>query len=286
MHEFVLLRLNTDYEIYQMELMMARLSLSIISDEKRREEIRLLRKKKDQIENEKKDIEDQIYQLAQHIDFLQSKIKSAQDDSKAVDNRFKAILEKEATAGIDQNKLKELLKNGPKTKNKRVAGNEDLETQLNLLNSLDPYTPAEKEKIKNSQPLPPNREIELEDIPEGVPAPIIDKLIASRKNKLEFEKQVPYLQKHIKEVEVHKKWTEKKFQKLKEKLEEVSNELKSKEQENVKQTYNTELLLKLKQALVEVPQQPVVTDYSDAILINRNVVEEKTILLRTLAGKK
>jgi hypothetical protein len=70
--------------------------------------------------------------------------------------------------------------------------------------------------------------------------------------------------------------TGKKYQKLQKKLSEVSSELNAKEQENIKQKYNTELLLKLKQALVEVPQQPVVTDYSDAILIHRDVVETKT----------
>ena len=74
--------------------------------------------------------------------------------------------------------------------------------------------------------------------------------------------------------------------KSQEKFKELSKELKDKEQENIKQKYNTELLLKLKQALVEVPQQPVVTDYSDAILIHRDVVEVKNKLIREIGMAK
>ena len=38
--------------------------------------------------------------------------------------------------------------------------------------------------------------------------------------------------------------------------------------------HNVEVLLKLKQGQVEILQAPVLTDYSDAALIDRNVIEE------------
>lgn len=202
--DLFLLRLNTDYEIYQMELMMARLNLSILSDEKRKEEVNFLTQKKELVEQEVKEKEEQIRELNQHIDYLQSRIKICQDDSKAVDTRFKNTLEKEATPGIDQNKLKNLLKNGPERK-QRGINNPELEDFLNTLNVLDPYTAGEKEKILASQPPLPNKELEEKDIPTGVPPFIMEKLINERKKKLEYEKQVPQLQKHIKEVEIHKK---------------------------------------------------------------------------------
>jgi hypothetical protein len=89
-------------------------------------------------------------------------------------------LEKEATPGIDQNKLKNLLKNGPERK-QRGINNPELEDFLNTLNVLDPYTAGEKEKILASQPPLPNKELEEKDIPTGVPPFIMEKLINERK---------------------------------------------------------------------------------------------------------
>lgn len=283
--DLFLQRLDTDYEIYQMELMMARLSLSILSDEKRKLEVELLREKESQIEKEVKDKEDSIRDLNNHIEYLQSKIKTCQDDSKAVDNRFKNNLEKEAQPGIDQNKLKNLLKNGPDIRDKGNK-NPEVENLINSLNELDPYTPWETEKIISSQPPMPSKELTEGDLPSGLPPLLADRLINDRKKKLEIEKQIPQLQKHIKEVEIHKKWVEKKCQNMQEKLREVIIELRSKEEENIKQKYNTELLLKLKQGIVEVPQQPVVTDYSDAILIHNKVVKDKNDKIKEIGEGK
>ena len=265
---------------------MARLSLSILSDEKRKEEMNLLQKKKAVIEEEAKLKEDQITELGSHIEYLQqSKIRAALEDSKAVESQFKTFLETSNIPIPDQNKLKNLLKNGPERKQKGV-NNPELEDFLASLNPLDPFTPQEKEKLIASQPLPPFRDIEDKDIPPNIPLPAIEKLQIARKKKLKAEKDVPKLQKAIKEIEIHKKWMDKKFQKLEVKKKEVSSELKSKEQESIKQRYNTELLLKLKQALVEVPQQPVVTDYSDAILIHKDVVEIKNKLIKEIGNEK
>jgi WD40 repeat protein len=283
--ELFLLRLDTDYEIYQMELMMARLSLSILSDEKRKEEINVLQAKKEVIEEDLKKNDEEILGLDKHIQKLQNTIENYQTDAKVLENHFKSTLEKEATPGVDQNKIKNLFKFGPEKKQKNV-NNPEVDEFLATLNPLDPYTTLEKKKIESSQPPPPNRELEEKDIPKDTPDAIIVKLIDARKKKLEYEKQIPQIQAYIKEVDTHKKWNEKKKQKLQEKLKVITNELESKKQENIKQKFNTELLLKLKQALVEVPQQPVVTDYSDAILIHKNVVETKNKAIREIGGQK
>ena len=273
--ELFMLRLDTDYEIYQMELMMARLSLSILSDEKRKEEVNLLREKKDKLEEFIKDLDDQARDLQNHVDHLQNKIKNLHDDSKALENRFKSNLESQAVAPADQNKLKALLKNGPENKDKG-AKNPETEKLLKNLNENDPYTPLEKDKILAAQALPANRELVETDLPPSITdQTLIQRVINDRKKKIEFERPIPGLTKHIKEVEIHKTWVQKKKLKAESKLKDLTAELRAKEQESIKQKYNTELLLKMKQAIVEVPQQPVVTDYSDAILIHKQVVLEK-----------
>lgn len=284
--ELFLLRLDTDYEIYQMELMMARLSLSILSDEKRKEEVTLLRQKREKLEDYVKDLEDQSRDLQNHIDHVQTRIKDLYEDSKALENRFKSNLEKEAPPGTDQNKLKNLLKFGPDNKEKG-AKNPEIEKLVKNLNENDPYTPLERDKIIASQGPPPNKPLTESDLPGGgLSTALIERIINDRKKKIENERPIPGLTKHIKEVEVHKTWVLKKKNKAENKLKELTNELRTKEQENIKQKYNTELLLKMKQAIVEVPQQPVVTDYSDAILIHREVVEDKNKEIRKNGEEK
>jgi len=61
---------------------------------------------------------------------------------------------------------------------------------------------------------------------------------------------------------------------------------RKKEEENIKSRFNTELLLKMKQAVVEVPQQPVVTDYADAIMIYRDVIENKNRKITEIGNQK
>jgi WD40 repeat protein len=284
--DLFLMRLDTDYEIYQMELMMARLSLSILSDQKRKEEVNVLRDKKDQLEDYVKDLEDQSRDLQNHIDHIQNKIKNLHDDLKALDNRFKGHLESQAIAQADQNKLKSLLKSGPENKDKS-GKNPEVEKILKNLNENDPYTPLEREKILAAQAPPQNRELTAEDLPQSITdQALILRVINDRKKKIELERPIPGLTKHIKEVEVHKSWIQKKKAKAESKLKDLITELRTKEQESIKQKYNTELLLKMKQAIVEVPQQPVVTDYSDAILIHKQVVIEKNDDIKTNGRQK
>ena len=49
---------------------------------------------------------------------------------------------------------------------------------------------------------------------------------------------------------------------------------------------NHEVLVLLRQGYVEVTQEAVVTDYSDACLINRNLIEERNVRIRELGDKK
>lgn len=283
--DLFLLRLDNDYEIYQTEFMIARLIRSIMSDMKRKVELEDLRKENSKWDEEVSKSKEEISEFGHHIEFLQAKIKRCQDDSKTVDIHFKTILDKEPS-GHDHKKLKELLKNGPEKKQQQKAPlSADIEETLNGLNALDPFTPQEKEKIIANLPLPQPKEIEEKDV-VGVPQHIVEHLINGRKKKLNYEKQIPQLQKHIKEVEIHKKWLEIKYQKALEKQSKIREELQKKEDENVKQRFNTELLLKMKQAVVEVPQQPVVTDYADSINIFREVVENKNRKIREIGKEK
>ena len=49
---------------------------------------------------------------------------------------------------------------------------------------------------------------------------------------------------------------------------------------------NLELLLKLKQGQVEVEQAPFVTDYSDCVFINKQVIEDYNTNIKTQAKDK
>jgi len=50
--------------------------------------------------------------------------------------------------------------------------------------------------------------------------------------------------------------------------------------------YNFEVVVYLKQGQVEVPQLPVATDYKDAILLNRNVINQENSEIRHRGNEK
>lgn len=106
-----------------------------------------------------------------------------------------------------------------------------------------------RESVAAAGPL----EIEEKDIPQGIPPSAIERLMTDRRKKLNYEKNIPTYQKNIKLSEKHKKWLEKKLTAIIERKKNISIDLKEKLDEDFKQKYNTHLILKLKQALVEVP---------------------------------
>merc|ERR1712066_847639 len=68
--------------------------------------------------------------------------------------------------------------------------------------------------------------------------------------------------------------------------EQIRAELEDHSQLMDRELYDIEILFKLKQGQVEVPQAAVVTDYSDAIIIEKEVVESRNRRILELGKEK
>jgi WD40 repeat protein len=286
-NEVFILRLNTDYEIYQLELVISRLTLSLMTDKKRKEEIKVLRVESETKEKRVAVLEEEISAINNHLDYLQTKINRLESDSKVVDNYFSSTLDKDILPS-QADQLKNLVKKGPPKKKvvTKTRLEPDAEYALALLNPLDPYSVHERKKLESKiLPVFPE-ELEETDLPQGLPPQVVEKTLNERRKKIGYEKQIPIIKNHIKEVEIHKKWLEKELKKSQKELKDAKEQLKMKENEDGKSEFNTELLLKMRQAVVEVLQQPVVTDYSDAILIDKDVIERLNKDIKSIGKDK
>ena len=70
------------------------------------------------------------------------------------------------------------------------------------------------------------------------------------------------------------------------KIEDLYQELNEFREERLKLAANLEKLFRLKQGQVEVEQEAVVTDYADAVLLNRTIIEALNKKIRELGGDK
>ena len=287
LEELFLLRLNTEYEVYQMELMIARLTLSIIGDSKKKNDVSEMQTQKAKWEKVHSEKENELSEIKEHIERLRNKAGSRSEDAKNIENNFKQTLRKDYPNFSERDRAMSLLREGV-DKRSSISKSQNLvevDKKINSLNPLDPFTPYMKKKILQNAPAPPPREIDPSDKASFPPA-IGEMLEKERKKKVAYEKEIREYEKYASEVEFHKSWIEEKSNKAKSKVSQSQEKLAEFESAAEKQLYNTDLLLSMKQEILEVAQMPVVTDYSDAILINTDVVETRNRSIKDIGSQK
>jgi len=126
------------------------------------------------------------------------------------------------------------------------------------------------------------------EMPEGfeIGQAVLDELQKQRMDKIKFEcdiKEKVNALKILQNREVTLMDNAEQYTNFVNENEILINELKTRMDFNAN---NHEVLVLLRQGYVEVPQEAVVTDYSDACLINRNLIEERNVRIRSLGDKK
>jgi len=157
------------------------------------------------------------------------------------------------------------------------------------------------EKLKSS--LNPFKEIELkydlidddkssnynvidEEIPEGVDIELWNKMLEMRSKKIESEKEVQYMLKKLNKMQLLTQNYIKESENYKIRCENGNKRIPEIEEYIFQGIYNLECLFQLKQGQVEYPQSLVVTDYSDAVLINRKIIEQLNEIILNLGHSK
>ena len=136
---------------------------------------------------------------------------------------------------------------------------------------LNPFAAVEKEIVSlDYAPVVLNQAV---DIPDGLSLEVWSKLIEFRDKKLSLEHDVYVTGFNLKQMQnlVQNVMDESDF--IKSEMEKTMNDLNQFLEYKFRNIYNLECLFQFKQGQVEVPQAPIVTNYSDAVLLHRSVVE-------------
>ncbi|KAJ3398855.1 Cilia- and flagella-associated protein 43 [Chytriomyces hyalinus] len=121
---------------------------------------------------------------------------------------------------------------------------------------------------------------------EGVSQETWIKLIDFRDRKIASEADLKASHREYAEIQALASCVNEDADKIRKETERVMSDLAAFAEYRFHTTYNPEALFELKQGQVEVPQAPVVTDYSDAELIHRGVVEKLNDNIISLGNMK
>jgi cilia- and flagella-associated protein 43 len=163
-------------------------------------------------------------------------------------------------------------------KRKDGISEEDVESDLY------PFVFTEKDQPRvELNPVPLNQ---VTDFPDGLPLEVWNKLVEIRDKKIATEMEVYQSGRLFKEIHRLVQNVLEESDNIKSATQKAIDDLTSFVDHKFKSTYNIELLLGFKQGQVEVPQAPIVTNYSDAILIHRSEVETLNEQVRSLGNLK
>lgn len=156
------------------------------------------------------------------------------------------------------------------------------ETVLTAEN-LNPFYLIGKESSGNELAIVLNPDI---DMPEGLSIEGWTKLVEIRDKKIMSEIDLGLSARALKEMQSVLHSTASDSEAMRLEIERLVIELEEFEEYKFQSRYNIENLFEFKQGQVEVPQAPMVTDYSNAILIHRSVVEKINEEVITLGNSK
>ncbi|XP_066211577.1 cilia- and flagella-associated protein 43 isoform X2 [Saccopteryx leptura] len=123
-------------------------------------------------------------------------------------------------------------------------------------------------------------------MPEGLDPLIWDHFCMTRRVKVENEQKVKRKAAGLMEMAAFLRRRVDEDEKVQQEIERVSNELMILQEEKVKFQLNLTIQILLKQGQVELENFQLLTEYSDAILINRNIIEDLNSVIRTQGQKK
>lgn len=149
---------------------------------------------------------------------------------------------------------------------------------------LSPFTLVEKES--SNMDFTPVTLNQATDLPDGLNIDIWNKLIEIRDKKIASETEVYVAGRNLKEMQSLVQGVLEESDQIKAEMEKTQNDLAQFLDYKIRNIFNLECLFEFKQGQVEVPQAPIVTNYKDAVLLHRSVVESLNDQVRHLGQLK
>lgn len=181
------------------------------------------------------------------------------------------------------------MRNGPK---KNRKGNQEPHPReqeaLAKVVELDPFSQHDKDKIKkefNEEGVKETHVYERDRF-ANISEDQFDIVSQARRTRIEINKDTAKLQQMVTDLKDHINFTDHEKDEMEEKFgqSQAAREKAANRVEKLK--YNFEVVVYIRQGQVEVPQQPVATDYKDAILINKEIIEDENAQIVKRGDKK
>lgn len=168
------------------------------------------------------------------------------------------------------------VKNG---KGKRTTLSEEMQRKkaqlMEVVVELDPFSVVDKNQI--TKQIQDEDEVEQFDYEKDNVGNLnpddFDKLVQEREARVQMNKDKEKLEKQIKMMQDHINFHEDNFREIEDNYETQLQARKKALDRINKIRYNFELVVYMKQGQIEVPQLPVATDYKDAILVQRDIID-------------
>ena len=112
------------------------------------------------------------------------------------------------------------------------------------------------------------------DLPEGIPMDVWNKLVEFRDRKIASEHDVKIFIKKFNVAQTLVETVSEESDQTRVDSEKTLKDYEKFQEYKFQNAFNVENLFVVKQGQVEVPQAPMVTDYTDALFVNRSVVEK------------
>ena len=280
--ELFILRLTTEYQIFEQELTIIHLALSVREEQHRVEELQELRRQQADMQEVVHAEETEVDNLTSLIEIMEGrakeKVSSAGDDERQL-NKWATNSSLPVKALLQA--MKKVDKKGP------VSPDPALLERLNGLNPLDPFSEEEKAALMRLIPQAEPQDPDFTRDPiNGVSEENFNKMLQYRKAFLGHHKEAEQTRKYIERVFLHKEYLRQKLEIDRKQFGLVSKSVEDLTEQVDKERFNIHLMVKLRQAIVEVPQQPVVTDYSDAILIKKEEIQIENDRIQEIGAQK
>ncbi|KND03537.1 uncharacterized protein SPPG_01017 [Spizellomyces punctatus DAOM BR117] len=274
------LKLSTDNIIYQHELVLIKLYASILYASEDEAKEQAITSRLEACKGEKMHYSAEIPELKKDLERCREEYETALKKDKEVERAFRKEFGAPGMEGWWEACWR-LFKRRDAAEDSRDGTTTDPSQQD--LNPYKPYEPQHHPSRPTSHALtpafstlPPPTPCPLNpqtDTPEGLPADLFQNLIAIRNRKIQTEADLHTVSQTLHNLQTLITNLLEASDQIRLETEELTGEMNGFVDYRFGSTFDLEVLVGLKQGQVEVPQAPVVTDYSDAVLVHRSVVE-------------
>ncbi|KAI8914669.1 WD40-repeat-containing domain protein [Gorgonomyces haynaldii] len=250
-------KINTDNQIYQIELKIAKMNQSLVTGEDDEERERELLQKQEKLKSEKQSYASEIPEIKKELERCREDYESAVKADKEIEKQFKKDFH---VYEFYFDALTRLFKRRHPEK-------------MDKQGEIESLSPFDAEKQDALEEIVPPKLVAKQDMPEGIGIDVWNKLVEIRDRKIEAEIRLFTTSRRFQQLQNLVQNLLEDSERLRGEIDRVNSDLEEFAEYKFQSMYNVESLFQLKQGQVEVPQQPIVTDYSDAILIHRQIVE-------------